>query len=245
MKQSKEVLGMPIISIMDGKDIGKVKNFVINPDLRGIEFLIVQNDQWEFGIKAIPFKLVEGLGDYAVTIETEGSVIDLADIPVANELLSKNIQIKGSRIITKKGRLLGQVAEYFFSEETGKIIGCVLEQDGVTKVLPEESVLTFGKDIMVVAEEADKTLVNQSEFLSSQNSDQQEEAPALVEAPVLDEVVDAELLMLEGKTLTSDFYDEEGNLILEEGGAISMSFLEKVKAMGRNKMVELSLKVKE
>ncbi|MGC5326602.1 PRC-barrel domain-containing protein [Brevibacillus sp. SYSU BS000544] len=241
MKQSKEVLGMPIISILDGKDIGKVKNFVINPDQRGIEFLIVQNDQWEFGIKAIPFKLVEGMGNYAVTIETEGSVIDLADIPIANELLTKNIQIKGTRTITKKGRLLGQVAEYFFSEETGKIVGCVLEQEGNKKVLPVDAVLTFGKDIMVVSEDADVTLVNETDFLANSTKADMENAPEVT----LDEVADRDLLLLEGKTISSDFYDEQGNLVLEESGTITMNILEKAKAMGRNKVVELSLKVNE
>jgi uncharacterized protein YrrD len=259
MKQSKEVLGMPIISIMDGKEIGKVKNIVINPEQRGIDFLVVQNDQWEFGIKAIPFKLVEGLGDYAVTIETENAVIDLADIPIANELLSKNIQIKGARVITRKGHYLGQATEYYFNKTTGKIVGCFVElPSGEANIIPEKAILTFGKDILVVVEEADKQLYSEIEFRKTMDSsdtkdhDMQEElfeqllpqASAALEDP--NPAVDfLQLTHVVGKTLSSDLYDLQGELLLEEGETITEEIVEKVKKMGRNKVMELTLKLED
>jgi uncharacterized protein YrrD len=250
MKQSKEILGKPIISITGGKEIGKVKNFVINPELRSVEFLVVQNDQWDFGIKAVPFKLVEGMGDYAVTIESENAVIDLADIPIANELLTKNIQIKGTRIISKKGHFFGQVSEYFFSQETGKIIGCLVERaDGTTLVLPEEFVVTFGKEITIVAEDSDHHLLTEEAFRLAQTSQAEpvpaeeaepeaiQEAAAAAETDELDELV--------GKTLTANLYDEQGELLLAEGEEITWEVVQKVKRMGRNKALELALKAGE
>ncbi|WP_171253192.1 PRC-barrel domain-containing protein, partial [Acinetobacter baumannii] len=51
MKQSKQLIGMPIISIKDGKEIGKVKSLLINPDVGAVDFFIVHNDQWTLGIK--------------------------------------------------------------------------------------------------------------------------------------------------------------------------------------------------
>lgn len=244
MKQSKEILGKPIISIRNGKEIGKVKNFVINPDMRSIEFLIVQNDQWDFGIKAIPFKLVEGLGDYAVTIDTEGSVIDLADIPIANDLLTKNIQIKGTRIISKKGHFLGQIGEYYFSQGSGKILGCVVEQsDEEPLVLLEENVITFGKEITVVTEDAEKYLVKEETFRSvyaakAMPQGNEDEAAATSEmAAELDELV--------GKLITANLYDEQGNLLLAEGEEITQDLVNRVKRLDRNKALELALKAME
>lgn len=243
MKQSKEILGKPIISILDGKDIGKVKNFVINPELRSIEFLIVQNDQWEFGIKAIPFKLVEGLGDYAVTIESAGAVIDLADIPIANDLLTKHIQIKGTRIISKKGHMLGQISEYFFSQETGKILGCLVErQEGETLVLPEEAVVTFGKDITVVTEDGEKQLVKEDQFRLAY-AESNEGVDPLAEVAATSEETAAELAEFIGKKLTANLYDLNGNLLLADGETITEAVIEQVKRMGRNKALELALKV--
>ncbi|KQL48881.1 hypothetical protein AN963_03550 [Brevibacillus choshinensis] len=247
MKQSKEVLGKPIISIFAGKEIGKVKNFVINPDLRSIEFIIVQNDQWDFGIKAVPFKLVEGLGDYAVTIDSESAVIDLADIPIANELLSKNIQIKGTRIISRKGHHLGQISEYYFDPETGKILGCILDKPDAPSVLPEAAVITFGKEITVISDEGDQPLVSDEAF----RNEKIETEPAAIEEttiaqePVSSAVDELDLEELIGKTLSANLYDPSGELIAAEGSVITAEIVNQTKAMGSNKALELALKAAE
>jgi len=237
MKQSKEVLGKPIISIFAGKEIGKVKSFVINPELRSIEFIIVQNEQWDFGIKAIPFRLVEGLGDYAVTIESENAVIDLADIPIANDLLSKNIQIKNTRIISRNGHHLGQITEFYFAPETGKILGCLVDTPDAPAVLPEPSVITFGKEITVISDEDENPLVSDEVFRSGKA----EAEPEPVSAP-LDEL---DLEDLVGKTLSANLYDPTGQLVAAEGTVITDELVNRTKAMGSNKALELALKAAE
>ncbi|MED4779224.1 PRC-barrel domain-containing protein [Brevibacillus choshinensis] len=247
MKQSKEVLGKPIISIFAGKEIGKVKNFVINPDLRSIEFIIVQNDQWDFGIKAVPFKLVEGLGDYAVTIDSESAVIDLADIPIANELLSKNIQIKGTRIISRKGHHLGQISEYYFDPETGKILGCILDKPDSPSVLPEAAVITFGKEITVISDEGDQPLVSDEAFRNEKIETEPEavEETMIAQESVSSAVDELDLEELIGKTLSANLYDPSGELIAAEGSVITAEIVDQTKAMGSNKALELALKVAE
>lgn len=272
MKQSKQILGKPIITIKSGKEMGMVKNFVINPDMRSIEFLVVQGEQWDFGIKAIPFKLVEGLGDYAVTIESERSIIDLADIPIANELLTKNIQIKNTRVITKKGDMLGQINEYAFCKESGKVLGCYINRaDGETLVLPEKVVITFGKEITVVADDGENHLMKEEAFykslfpteeldteLESETDVEKEIAELEIAASVekemddLDNAADVEeeidgfdLDDLVGETLRSNFYDLNGTLLAAEGTLITEELVSIVKTLGNNKVLELALKVEE
>ncbi|MGC5328050.1 hypothetical protein [Brevibacillus sp. SYSU BS000544] len=261
MKQSKEILGKPIITIMSGLEMGIVKNFVINPDLRSIEFLVVQGEQWDFGIKAIPFKLVEGLGDYSVTIESERSIIDITDIPIANELLPKNIQIKNTRIITKKGNMLGQINEYVFCEESGKILGCYIDRaDGEKMVLPEKEIITFGKEITIVADGSENHLMKEDEFYQSLfpakqlEQDAVNESAAVVEKEIaeleMDTVVEQEfagfgLDELVGETIQSDFYDLDGTLLAAEGTIVTEELVRIVKTLGNNKVLELTLKVEE
>ena len=226
---------MPIFSITDGQEIGNVKNIVINPERAGVEFLIVQNDHWEFGIKAIPYRRVEGIGDYAVTVENDLAVIDLAEIPIANDLLAKNIQIRGTRIITKKGRFLGQVTEYYIEEETGRIIGCVVEDSaGQVNVLPQEFVVTFGRDIMVVTEDGSQKLVSLDDF-------GKQPEPEEVVAEIQEEEMDMSLII--GRTLTDDVYDEQGNLLGAEGEVVTEELAAQVQKIGRSKVVEVTLKL--
>lgn len=247
MKQTKEVLGKPIISISAGKEIGKVKNFVINPEQRSIEFIVVQNDQWDFGIKAVPFKLVEGLGDYAVTIDSENAVIDLSDIPIANELLSKNIQIKGTRIISRKGHHLGQIVEYYFDPESGKILGCILDKPEAPLVLPEAAVITFGKEITVISDEGDQPLVSDEVFRHASDGIEpgaaEEAAVTLEPSPSVADELDLEELI--GKTLSANFYGPAGELIAAEGDVITALLVNQAKALGSNKALELTLKAAE
>lgn len=89
MKKSTQILGQPIISISEGAEIGKVKSFVINPDKGSVDFLTIEHEDWQVSVKAIPFKKVVGIGEYAVTVESDRAVIDLNEIPIADQLVNK------------------------------------------------------------------------------------------------------------------------------------------------------------
>lgn len=267
MKKSQEVIGLSIISIRDGRELGKVKNLVINSEQGTVEFLIVENEEWQLGIKAIPFKLIEGIGEFAVTIEKSSSIIDLAEIPVANELLSKNIHINGTRIITRKGRLLGKVAEYYLDEEQGNIAAIVFApKDGQDKqILPENVVLTYGKEILVVTEDADQAVVSRIEELEqntvpensveaesdtlpeedlSQSQVSPNSNPEAEETPA-ENFEDRQRPFLLGKKVTASIYDDEGNLMISEGQEVTDEVFDQIKALGRTKLIELTIKVND
>ncbi len=44
-------------------------------------------------MKAIPFRNVIGIGEFAVTVEEERAVLDLNVIPIANELVNKKLRL--------------------------------------------------------------------------------------------------------------------------------------------------------
>lgn len=93
MKKSTEITGLPIISIQEGQEIGTVKTLVINPEKGSIDFLTIEHEDWQVSVKAIPFKKIIGIGEYAVTVESDRAVIDLNEIPIANQLVNKKIRI--------------------------------------------------------------------------------------------------------------------------------------------------------
>lgn len=258
MKQSQQLIGMPIISIMDGKEIGKVKSLLINPDVGAVDFFIVHNDQWTLGIKVLPFRHVKGLGDYAIMTESESSVIDLSEDALAGELRTKSIQIIGSRVITTAGRLLGQITEYYVSDRSGKIEGCLVEIEGEQpKVLGKDFIITIGKEIIIASDEGVANLRSQDEFKNGMAEraekleEMQESRPQSLSAVPVQSTYKEQILgfkdelNLTGKKLTTDLYDERGELILPEGEVVTKEVVERVKSMGRNKLVELTLKIAE
>ena len=170
MKKSVQINGLPIISIADGNQIGKVKSLVINPDKGSVDFLTIEHEDFQVSVKAIPFKKIIGIGEYAVTVESENAVIDLNEIPIANQLVNKKIKITETKVMTRKGELIGEVQEYFVEDETGQILGMELKVDEKIVYLASDSVVTFGKDIIIVNEDAASRFLSSPEELEGSRS---------------------------------------------------------------------------
>ncbi|WP_040207773.1 PRC-barrel domain-containing protein [Neobacillus jeddahensis] len=254
MKNSSQITGLPIISITDGIQVGKVKSLVINPDKGSIDFLTIDNEDWQVSIKAIPFKKVVGIGEYALTVDSENAIIDLNEIPITSQLVNKKIKISNTKVMTRKGELLGEVTEYFVDENSGMILGMELIVNGHQVALSAENVLTYGKDIIIVKEDAG------SQFLTSTSElDPERLQPVVVEdeekgnEPDVSQSTgeDVEILalkekqieILKGKKLLKDIYDTNGNLLLQEGAILSTEDIVKVQKQFPSVLVELSMNV--
>lgn len=243
MRQSQQLIGMPIISIMDGKEIGKVKSLLVNPESGKVEFLVIHNERWTLGVKVLPFRQVQGLGDYAVMTESESAVIDLSEDTLANELKTKGVSIIGNRVITAAGQFLGEVVEYYVNAESGKVEGCVIEKESNDQqVLNAEFIITMGKEILIVKKESVENLINKSEFDRMSVSQANQEEVEQVDKPL---IFSKDTVNITGKRVTADVYDENGDVIVPEGEVVTEDIVERVKRIGRNKLVELTLKIAE
>lgn len=100
-----------------------------------------------------------------MTVESESAVIDHNEIPIANQLVHKKIKITNTKVMTRKGELLGEVLEYYVDEDSGQILGLDLQLGNRNAVLPSEFVLTYGKDMIIVKEEAVNGFLESSEQL--------------------------------------------------------------------------------
>lgn len=254
MKKSTEILGLPIISISAGLELGSVKSLVINPEKGTVDFLTVEHDDWQVSVKAIPFSKVIGIGEFALTIDSDNAIIDLNEIPIANQLVNKRIKITDTRVMTRKGQLLGEVKEYFVNEDTGQIIGLHLNVNNQDVFIKSEFVLTFGKDILVVKEEASAELLNSAEKLV-ENHEPQDVVGELNEeiSPVneikeddlshqeIDSIKAKQIDLLEGKKVIKDIYGANQQVIIEKGTTLTIEDIKKAQDEGPSTFVELSM----
>ncbi|QPA30243.1 PRC-barrel domain-containing protein [Thermaerobacillus caldiproteolyticus] len=270
MKNSAQIVGLPIISISDGVQIGKVNTLVINPEKGSIDFLTIEQEDAQLSLKAIPFKKVVGIGEFAVTVESENAVIDLAEIPIANQLVNKQIRIKNTKAMTRKGQLLGEVTEFFVDEETGEIIGIELHTNGRQVVLSSEFVLTYGKDILIVNENASSSLLDEASALTQKEDEQEDDIPEKGKeetavsvdiehrerlsdmATIEEEAEDDEALqalrkkqieLLQGKRVTKDILDQNGNVLIEAGTILTVEHITKAQEEGPSVIVDVSMNV--
>lgn len=238
MRTSAQMLGLPIISISEGLEIGTVKSLVINPEKGSVDFLTIEHEDWQVSVKAIPFKKVIGIGEYALTVDSEGAVIDLNEIPIANQLVNKKIKITDARVMTRKGELLGSVMEFFTDEENGHVIGMLIKIKDKEVILPSETVLTFGKDILIVTEDAPSYFLDNPNQLL--NSDDGEEGMFFDEGM---EIKNKQIELLKGKKLIRNVEDPSGNVLFTEGSVLSEEDIRHAQEVGPGVLVGLSMNV--
>lgn len=267
MKKSKEIVNSPVISIQEGQEVGIVKELIVNAEKKGVEFLLVEKSEGarEGEIMAIPFRETIGVGDYAVTIESQGTLMDLSKMNIAGNLLDKKTEIIDEKVITRKGKLLGTVTEYTVDPDNGSIpeIHLISEENtGEENKIPLEEIISIGQQLVIVTEEAAKYVEKEKEPVPEPTIPEEPQISSEPEMPFEPEVEleiqeDAEVSQesgssvemfierqkkyLLGKELKKDLKDTEGNTMAAEGTVISEELFQQVQEMGRQKVIELTM----
>ncbi|MCC5801385.1 PRC-barrel domain-containing protein [Rossellomorea vietnamensis] len=244
MKKSAEMKALPIISINDGSEIGRVKSLVINPEKGSVDFLTIEHEDWQVSVKAIPFKKVVGIGEYAVTVENENAVIDLNEIPIANQLVNKKIKINDTRVMTRKGQMIGNIQEFYVDDETGAIVSLELQSKDNTYFLATEHVLTFGKDILIVNEDAVEYFKDSLNQLVDPQPVFEEKVEALPQQHGLETIKSKQTELLAGKSVTEDIYNLEGDLLIAKGSSLSESDIKAAQEAGPSVFVDLTMNIR-
>ena len=159
-------------------------------------------------------------------------------------MASKKINIIDTNVITRKGELVGNVTEYQINEETGEIIGLILK--GQESVISSEYVITYGKDIIIVKEEAAEPIsVHEEVVLTNDHIIEKlpkEELLAEEEAS-LNGLKEKQRELLLNKQVTKDIYSNDGELIVAGGSVLTLEDIEKAQNAGPSVVIDLSMSV--
>ncbi|HHY29674.1 MAG TPA: photosystem reaction center subunit H [Syntrophaceticus sp.] len=164
MRRSRQFLSLPVITLEEGKQIGRIRGLVVNHQTGEVAALLVQRGNIFREQKVIPYPRVVSVGNSALTIQKASSAERIASLPQILTLVKDNIQLKGSRVITENGTALGHVVEYMIDPATGKIKAFEISGNPAESLwkgksfLPADEVRTIGKDVLVVRQGAEETL---------------------------------------------------------------------------------------
>lgn len=252
MKKSIEIQGLPIFSLIDGAQIGSVRQLILQPETGKVELFLVENDQIAITIYALPYSNVIGVGDFAVTVASPASIQELSQVPGASDLVLRGYGVIGTRVLSRKGQLLGSVEEYYVDAETGDITACSFVEhadSSVVKYFRRSNIMTFGRDVIVIHDEAQIT--SSLEEPAPEPAAEPNAAPA-----ALTLVADAEAQTaataepsappasaqgyLAGKVLSADLFTDEGELLAAQGTEITEELIETVKAAGPTLFMKLN-----
>lgn len=255
MKASEEIKGLRIISISDGTQVGTVKDIILNPKTGSLDFFIVDQPADYFGAKVIPFQDIVGLGEFALMIPNPQVIQDVSQNPEAQELLKQGVAVIGTKVLTKKGSLIGEVQEILFDEEKGNISECIFTNNkGERLQVDAQQIITYGKELLIIDTAPNSKIPEtvesklESQTVTNEAVKGYEEAGFVHEAPELEEdsaKQEPEFNLFEqkqleyflGKTVVKDIVLDNGE-ILTAGEPMTEEIIRKITT--RSKLMEIT-----
>ena len=252
MKKSINILGLPIISITECSELGTSKGLIIDATKGLVAGILIEDEEWFRGAKILPFAAITAIGTDAITIMNNKDILPLAEGADFEPLLTENIQIIGTKVITKTGSLYGKVNEIRI-DDAGKIAECeIIAADNRVITIPADKISTFGKQVTIIENVEMKSLsqeppkptplAQQSKILKSNHiemaaTDHPTPSPAFIKpSHMSDEEYKKTLLGHRAKfRLTTD----NGIVIIEAGNEVTQEVLQK--ATLSKKIPELAL----
>jgi sporulation protein YlmC with PRC-barrel domain len=161
MARYEFVKGLPVITMAEGKQVGKVDDLVVDPERKAVSWLRLHSGGMLGGERLwVPAEAVHGVGEDAITIHAEADVRAPADAPEAVALVKAKRGIIGNKVITENGERLGEVRDYEFNPDTFALT-CLSVPPGMNVIgeiltIPGDKVLTIGENAIVVAGDAVK-----------------------------------------------------------------------------------------
>jgi len=250
MKKSADILRLPVISISEGKQVGTVKDLVIDASQGAVVALVVDDGSWYLGAKVLPFNAITGLGESAVTVEGTSNLIPVSTLPRIEQLMAAGVKVIGTRTLTKAGHMGGKVVEIAI-DETGRINTCEVEENiGERIMIPVQQIVTFGKDVLIISESIElsgRGSVGMRPIVT--NSYTPSEPVSVQSAPVATTTDDAAQLFEEkqrryllGKRVNRRITSADGDVIIEQGSEITEDILQRIRE--EDKMIELTMNLR-
>jgi len=131
LRKGREIIGLPVISLAAGKEIGVVDDILwSHPDLK-ICCLVV-------GDHFLSFSDISGVGSDAVTVSGEDVLKDGWE---HSELRSVN-QTGGELVLTRQGENLGTLKDVIFDSDNGQLLGYELSAGVVGDLLSGRMIMS-------------------------------------------------------------------------------------------------------
>ncbi|HHW28421.1 MAG TPA: hypothetical protein GXX21_02515 [Syntrophomonadaceae bacterium] len=151
MHKAREIIGLPVVSLDTGEEIGVVTDLLWSHPQKKIICLVVEEKSGFNHKHQLPFTNINSIGKDAVTVssaevmEEEREHLDAASLN----------QKEGELVLTQDGENLGTLNDVIFDVNDGKLLGYELSTGLVgdlltgRMVMSPEMVATWGKEAII------------------------------------------------------------------------------------------------
>ena len=159
MRKGKSIIGKEILSLAEGVKLDKVSDVVVDPDGRRVVALVVSEGGFMSSSKVVPIAEVSSFGKDAVVIASAASIVAASNDPGLRELVDREDKILGKTVYTTTGDEQGSIADIYFQESTGDVVGYEVSGGMLGDVakgrtyLATEEISAIGDDVIYVEPE--------------------------------------------------------------------------------------------
>ncbi|OYD08849.1 PRC-barrel domain-containing protein [Paludifilum halophilum] len=161
MRKSQDLIGLPVIHVKTGKQLGRVRDLLFD-DRQRFRGVLLENGGWVRRGRYVPYERIRSMGEDAIILDSEEDVLSLNDEQSRwTGLLTGRRRLKGRPVMMSDGRELGMVEDVYFMEKMGILMGYELSEGFFNdlrqgrKVYHPLSPLNWGEDVLIAPSEGE------------------------------------------------------------------------------------------
>lgn len=222
MKKTKQILGLPVMGMKEGKTRGIATDFLIDADAKRIRYILLNNER-NAQTRVLAIEDVKGIGANYIMTESIENAKGLFECPdVCQEMETTALygnELLSARVLSVVGNILPEVREFVFDEKTGNIETLILANG---QEHPASIIATLARDIVFldIADQPEETFFEPEAEVEEPK--EAEEEPAKEEEVVIQSAYAmAQREFLLGHVVNFDITDAAGNVIIPQGTVVT------------------------
>lgn len=232
MKQTKQVLGLPVMGMKEGLTQGIAVDFMVDPEAKRVRYIILKNEIG-YGFRALAVEDVAGIGtDYIMTstIDNAKKLFDCPELLHEMENALYGSDLLGAKVLSVVGNVMPNVKEFTYDEKTGNIESLILAngKDYLASVIA-----TLARDVVFL------------DIMEEPDPDFYFEPEVTIDEPKVEEVIpepepvkhelsayaQAQRDFLLGHTVVLDIVDKNGKVVIAQGTVVTDDVIEYAEKM--------------
>ncbi|MBL0387371.1 PRC-barrel domain-containing protein [Tumebacillus sp. ITR2] len=163
MRKARDLLGLPVVDLELGENIGEVRDVLFSPEGTFHSFLLERG-----GLLSVARILSRGalhsIGEDAIITQSRSSIEEYRDeVGLIRSLIDGDIHFVGKDVLTTSGTLLGSVEDVYLDENLHTIVGYEISEGFLMdlrqgrKLLHASPTIMMGADNLIVPDDTELT----------------------------------------------------------------------------------------
>ena len=167
MRKGNSVIGKDILSLEDGTHLEMVRDLIVDAGGQRLVAIVVEESGLMSPARVIPIGEVTSFGKDAVVVRGPDSIVPTNEDETLRTIVDQKEKILGKQVYTVQGDDQGKIADIYFDEPTGTVMGYEVSGGLLgdvakgTSFLATDDITSIGNDVIYVQPETATVLDQQ------------------------------------------------------------------------------------